>query len=180
MLMFSGYLDCPFYLIPFSFFPIFFFFFLLLFVCFVLVLISCMIQTYYFILSAALMLKSTKINSPTFAVIIKSSYFLSNINASNAKITRTLGDVQYAIENGIYMCIKKKKIICLNVCFLYYYWDFFGGSSHATSHSPIYLTRLIEKSFTKFGGMLHVYVFKHKLQSKKSLSSNATSNNLVM
>lgn len=68
-----------------------------------------------------------------------------------------------------------KKIMCLNVCFLYY-WDFFGGS-HA-SHSPISL--LIEKSFTKFGGMLCFHVFKHKLQSKKSQSFNATSNNLVM
>lgn len=39
----------------------------------ILFLISCMIHTYYFILSVALMLKSTKIYNPTFAVIKSSN-----------------------------------------------------------------------------------------------------------
>lgn len=72
---FSRSLTLP--IIMFSVFFLLWFFshFSLYYVFFVLFLISCMIHTYYFILSAALMLKSTKIYNPTFAVIKKYSNF---------------------------------------------------------------------------------------------------------
>lgn len=76
---------------------------------------------------------------------------------------------------------KKINIMCLNVYFSYY-WDFLCwffavvaisisiAVAVATAiHSPIFCW-LIEKSLTKFGGMLRFYVFIHKLQSKKSLA----------
>lgn len=101
-------------------FPSYFFFSIsLLCVFFVLFLISCMIHTYYFILSTALMLKSTKIYNPTFAVI-KSSNFLFSIllmlRTQKSHAHSPSGpkkDLENSIMFHIELCWKKKVPKCL-------------------------------------------------------------------